>query len=88
MTERRKRVPFARFLFSVKNYVAEYRQNKNITQQELADWVGVSRQSIVSIETGRYNPSITLAHRLAVFFGLKIEDLFDFQDGPDALSDR
>lgn len=52
-----------------------------MTQQELGDWVGVSRQTIVSLEKGRYNPSLVLAHRLAIFFEKSIEDLFLFEDG-------
>jgi putative transcriptional regulator len=56
------------------------RQIRGLTQQELGDWVGVSRQTIVSLEKGRYNPSLLLAHRLAAFFGKTIEDLFLFDD--------
>ena len=64
----------------MKNVLAELRQNRGMTQQELGDWVGVSRQTIVSLEKGRYNPSLVLAHRLAVFFEKSIEDLFLFED--------
>lgn len=60
------------------NCISDLRQARSLTQQELGDWVGVSRQTIISIETGRYNPSLRLAHRLAVFFEKRIEDLFDF----------
>jgi putative transcriptional regulator len=60
------------------NFISDLRQARSLTQQELGDWVGVSRQTIISIETGRYNPSLRLAHRLAVFFEKRIEDLFDF----------
>lgn len=60
------------------NLISDLRQARSLTQQELGDWVGVSRQTIISIETGRYNPSLRLAHRLAVFFEKRIEDLFDF----------
>lgn len=62
------------------NYISDLRQARSLTQQELGDWVGVSRQTIISIETGRYNPSLRLAHRLAVFFDKRIEDLFDFSN--------
>jgi len=47
-----------------------------MTQEELADSAGVSRQTIISIESGRYNPSIMLAYKLAITFGLSIEELF------------
>ena len=48
--------------------------------EELAKAMGVSRQTISSLENGRYNPSILLAHNVAVFFGLKIEDVFVFEE--------
>lgn len=62
------------------NGISELRLSRGLTQQELGDWVGVSRQTIISIETGRYNPSLDLAHRLAVFFDKRIEDLFVFEE--------
>jgi putative transcriptional regulator len=65
----------------MKNLIAELRQINRLTQQELADWVGVSRQTIISIEHEKYNPSLELAHRLARFFGKTIEDLFVFEIG-------
>jgi len=68
----------------MKNLLAEMRQIRGLTQQELGDWVGVSRQTIVSLEKGRYNPSLLLAHRLAVFFGKSIEDMFLFEETPSA----
>ena len=48
-----------------------------MTQQELADWVGVTRQTILSIERGRYNPSVGLALELAEAFGVSVEALFE-----------
>ena len=60
----------------MKNILEELRNQKGITQQELADLVEVSRQTIISLENGRYNPSILLAFRLAHLFQLKIEDIF------------
>ncbi|MCD8391258.1 MAG: helix-turn-helix transcriptional regulator [Firmicutes bacterium] len=60
--------------------VKEYRQRYNITQEELAKAVGVTRQTIISLENGKYNASLRLAHRLAVFFGTAIEDLFVFDE--------
>ncbi len=64
----------------MKNILADLRQLRGLTQQELGEWVGVSRQTIISLESGRYNPSLELAHRLAVFFGMNIENLFIFDD--------
>jgi putative transcriptional regulator len=52
-----------------------------MTQQELADRVGVTRQTILSIERGRYNPSIGLALRLAEAFGVPVEELFEIDRG-------
>jgi putative transcriptional regulator len=60
----------------MKNRLEEFRTRNGWTQQELADRVDVSRQTIISLENGRYNPSILLAFRLARLFGLLIEDLF------------
>lgn len=60
----------------MKNRLEELRSLRKWTQQELADRVEVSRQTIISLESGRYNPSILLAFRLARLFDVKIEDLF------------
>lgn len=62
------------------NRLENLRLKKNMTQQELADLVGVSRQTIISLERGRYNPSILLAYRLARLFELSIEDVFIFSE--------
>ena len=62
------------------NTLLAWRQAKGLTQQELGEWVGVSRQTIISLEGGKYNPSLILAHKLAVFFQVPIEDLFIFDD--------
>lgn len=61
------------------NKVKELRENKNLTQQQLGEIVGVSRQSIVAIEKGKYDPTVWLAYDLACFFGRTIEELFDFE---------
>jgi putative transcriptional regulator len=53
------------------------------TQQELSERVGVSRQTIISLERGRYNPSIQLAFRLSRQFGVRIEDLFIYSEEED-----
>lgn len=64
----------------MKNRLEELRVRNGWTQQELADRVDVSRQTIISLENGRYNPSILLAFRLARLFNLQIEDLFLYSD--------
>jgi len=60
----------------LENMLEKMRGERGWTQQELADMVDVSRQTIISLERGRYNPSILLAFRLARLFGVTIEDLF------------
>jgi putative transcriptional regulator len=62
----------------MENILEELRNQRGLTQQELADQVEVSRQTIISLENGRYNPSILLAFRLAHLFQMKIEDIFVF----------
>jgi len=62
------------------NRLEELRNQKGWTQQELADQVAVSRQTIISLESGRYNPSILLAFRLARLFEMRIEDLFLYSE--------
>ena len=64
----------------MKNRIEEIRKEKNIRQEEFARAMGVSRQTISSLETGRYNPSIFLAHRIAKFFGMTIEEVFLFEE--------
>ena len=64
----------------MKNRIEALRRERGIRQEELAKKLGVSRQTISSLENGRYNPSILLAHNVAVFFGLKIEDVFVFEE--------
>ncbi len=64
----------------MKNRLEEFRTKKGLTQQELAERVEVSRQTIISLEQGRYNPSIILAFRLARQFGIKIEELFLYSE--------
>jgi putative transcriptional regulator len=64
----------------MKNRLEEFRIRNGWTQQELANRVDVSRQTIISLESGRYNPSILLAFRLSSLFKLKIEDLFLYSE--------
>ena len=60
----------------IDNKVREYRTESGMTQQELADAAGVSRQSVISIETGRYVPSLPLALKFAQIFGCPTDELF------------
>ena len=64
----------------MRNHLEEMRARAGLTQQELADQTGVSRQTIISLERGRYNPSIILAFRLARLFGVSIEALFEYSE--------
>jgi putative transcriptional regulator len=67
----------------MKNRLEEFRKRNEWTQQELADRVEVARQTIISLENERYNPSILLAFRLARLFNLQIEDLFLYSEEED-----
>ena len=60
--------------------IAELRKERKITQGELADAVSVTRQTIISLENGRYNASLVLAHKIAQFFGVTIEEIFIFNE--------
>lgn len=62
------------------NRVKDYRVRLNLTQDELAQAVGVSRQSIISIERGRYTPSLCLALRFAKFFHCPVDELFQLKE--------
>lgn len=64
----------------MKNRIEEIRKEKGIRQEDFAKELGVSRQTISSLETGRYNPSIFLAYKIARFFGMTIEDVFIFEE--------
>ena len=64
----------------MKNRIQELRKARKVTQQELADALCVTRQTIISLENGRYNASLLLAHQAAQFFGITIEELFLFED--------
>lgn len=65
---------------TMKNRLEEIRKGRGIKQEELAQAMGVSRQTIGSLENGRYNPSITLAIKLARFFGMTVEDIFIYEE--------
>ena len=62
------------------NYVRSFREQLDLTQEQLANQLGVSRQTIISIESGRYNPSLILAYKIATVFGKTIENIFDFSE--------
>ena len=68
----------SKYVFESKIHV--YRATRRMSQQELADLVGVSRQTIVQLERNRYNPSMLLAYSIAQVFGVTIEDLFEFKE--------
>ena len=67
----------------VRNEVRQHRRRLDLTQKELADRTGVTRQTIISIEGGRYNPSVGLALRLAGTLGVPVEALFELIRGRD-----
>ena len=64
----------------MKNKIEEIRKERGIRQEEFAKSMGVSRQTISSLENGRYNPSIILAYKIAQYFGMTIEEVFIFEE--------
>ena len=64
----------------MKNRIEEIRKDRGVRQEEFARALGVSRQTISSLETGRYNPSIFLAWKIARYFGMTIEEVFIFEE--------
>ena len=64
----------------MKNRIEEIRKERGVRQEEFAKVLGVSRQTISSLENGRYNPSILLAYKIARYFGMTIEDVFCFDE--------
>lgn len=67
----------------LKNRLEEIRNERGLNQEDLARALAVSRQTISSLENGRYNPSILLAFKIARYFSMSIEDIFIFEDEPD-----
>jgi len=65
---------------TLKTKVKEYRENINIKQSELANLIGVRRETIVHLENGKYNPSLKLAMDIAKVFNTTVEELFEFED--------
>ena len=66
----------------MKNRLKVLRAERDWSQQDLADALGVSRQSVNAIETGKFDPSLPVAFRLALLFELPIEDIFSFEPTP------
>lgn len=64
----------------MKTRIRELRKAHKLSQEELADAVGTTRQTITSIEVGKYTASLPLAYKIAHFFGLTIEEVFDFSN--------
>lgn len=64
----------------MKNRIQELRKEKRIRQEDLADAVGVTRQTIISLENGKYNASLQLAYKIAKYFGKQIEEVFLFEE--------
>lgn len=64
----------------MQNRINELRKLRKITQEELAENVKVTRQTIISLENGKYNASLILAHKIAKFFELSIEEVFIFEE--------
>ena len=64
----------------MENKIEAIRKEQGILQEEFAKAMGVSRQTISSLENGRYNPSIVLAYKIAKFFGMTIEEVFIFEE--------
>ena len=64
----------------MKNRIEQIRKERGVRQEEFAKTLGVSRQTISSLENGRYNPSIMLAYKIAKYFEMTIEDVFIFEE--------
>lgn len=62
------------------NRIKELRKERSVTQEDLAAAVGVTRQTIISLENGKYNASLQLAYKIAKYFNICIEQVFDFEE--------
>lgn len=71
-------------LYTMKNEVREQRRQRGLSQVELAASLNVSRQTVIAIEGGRYSPSLPLAIRIARFFDVPVEKLFDAEEETEA----
>jgi putative transcriptional regulator len=67
----------SRYLYIIKNRIRELRTERGLSQVEVASALGVSRQTIISIEGGRYSPSLPLAFQIARFFDSTVDEMFD-----------
>ena len=74
------KVSFPKGVVLIENKLEEIRKSKGIKQEELAAILEVSRQTIGSLENGRYNPSIILAFKIAKYFNMRIEDIFIYEE--------
>lgn len=70
---------YHKFQEQTKNKLKHIRKENKITQSELADELGITRQTIIAIEKGSYTPSVLLALKLANYFKLKVEDIFSYE---------
>ena len=70
-------------MIALKTKIRKLRKARKLSQEELADAVGTTRQTITSIEVGKYTASLPLAYKIAKFFDLTIEEVFDFSDLED-----
>ena len=68
----------------MKNRLEQLRKQRGIRQEDLAQALGVSRQTVISLEKGKYNPSLSLAFKLARYFAMPIEEIFDDSDEGEA----
>lgn len=64
----------------MENRIKDFRKQQGVTQEELARTVGVTRQTVISLENGKYNASLQLAHKIARYFKVSIEELFLFEE--------
>jgi putative transcriptional regulator len=64
-------------LYIMKNLVRDQRTQRGLSQADLAEGLGVSRQTVIAIESGRYSPSLPLAFRIAKFFDTTVDEMFD-----------
>lgn len=62
------------------NRIAQLRKARGLSQAQLAEALEITRQTVISLEGGRYNASLPLAHRIAIYFGLTIEEIFLFEE--------
>jgi len=65
---------------TLKTKIREYRENMNMKQSDLANLIGVRRETIVHLENGKYNPSLKLAMDISKVFSATVEELFEFED--------